>query len=191
MKTRIYQKRRGNIIVLTALMMTGLIAFAAFAIDLGYLYAVRVELQRCADASAIAATWELINKDGNVNTATATSLTTNASTKATQFANLNHVANEAPALGSGDVTVGYIANPASPSDALVTTPAGGLPNAVQIRVQRTSAQNGQVALFCARVLGFDQQALSAQATAAFVSSFSGFRAPADGDTLDILPYALD
>jgi len=191
MKKRILNQRRGNIIVMTALLMTGLIAFAAFAIDLGYLYAVRVELQRCADASAIAATWELIDKDGKAGTATTAGLTTTASTKASQFANLNLVANSAPALGSGDVTVGYIANPSSPSDSLVTTPAGKLPNAVQVRVQRTTAQNGQVPLFFARVLGYDQHALTAQGTAAFVSSFSGFKAPTDGDTLNILPYALD
>src|SRR5262245_12479582 len=101
MKNRIHYQRRGNIIVLTALLMIGLISFAAFAIDLGYLYAVRVELQRCADASAIAATWELIDKDGQAGTATTTGLTTKASTKASQFATLNLVANQAPALGSG------------------------------------------------------------------------------------------
>src|SRR5689334_11490741 len=177
MKSRIQHQRRGNIIVMTALMMTGLIAFAAFAIDLGYLYAVRVELQRCADASAIAAAWELIDKDGKAGTATTAGLTTTATTKASQFAALNLVGNQAPALGSGDVTVGYMANPSSPGDALVTTPAGKLPNAVQICVQRTTAQNGQVPLFFARVLGYDQHALTAQGTAAFVSSFSGFRAP--------------
>ena len=191
MKSRIHHQRRGNIIVVTALLMTGLIAFAAFAIDLGYLYAVRVELQRCADASAIAAAWELIDKNGQAGTATTTGLTTTASTKASQFAALNLVSNQAPGLGTGDVTVGYMANPASPSDTLVTTPAGKLPNAVQIRVQRTSDQNGQVPLFFARVLGYDHEALTAQATAAYVSSFSGFKAPSDGDTLNILPFALD
>jgi Flp pilus assembly protein TadG len=191
MKSRIVHQRRGNIIVLTALMLTGLIAFAAFAIDLGYLYAVRVELQRSADAAAIAAAWELIDKDGKAGTQTATGLTTSASTKASQFAALNLVANQAPALGSGDMVVGYMSNPASPSNALATTPTGMLPNAVQVRVQRTSDQNGQVPLFFARALGFDKQSLSAQATAAYVSTFAGFRTPADGDTLNILPFALD
>ncbi|HEY2415538.1 MAG TPA: TadG family pilus assembly protein [Pirellulaceae bacterium] len=191
MKSRIHHQRRGNIIVMTALMLTGVIAFAAFAVDLGYLYAVRVELQRCADASAIAAAWELIDKDGPAGTQTTTRLTTNASTKASQFAALNHVASEAPALGGGDVVVGYMANPSSPSDALITTPTGSLPNAVQIRVQRTSDQNGQVPLFFARVLGYDRESLTAQATAAYVSSFSGFKAPTNGDTLNILPFALD
>src|SRR4051812_27985726 len=192
MKSRIHHCRRGNIIVMTALMLTGVIAFAAFAVDLGYLYAVRVELQRCADASAIAAAWELIDKDGQAGTQTTTRLTTNANTKASQFAALNLVSSQAPGLGTGDVTVGYMANPSSPTDTFLNTPPNGkMPNAVQIRVQRTSAQNGQVPLFFARVLGYDHESLTAQATAAYVSSFSGFRAPADGDTLNILPFALD
>jgi hypothetical protein len=84
-----------------------------------------------------------------------------------------------------------MSDPASPSNALITTPTGSLPNAVQVRVQRTSNQNGQVPLFFARVLGYDKESLTAQATAAYVSSFSGFRAPSDGDTLNILPFALD
>jgi hypothetical protein len=191
MKKRILHRRRGNILAMTALLMTVLIAFLAFAIDLGYLYAVRVELQRSADAAAIAAAWELIDKDGKAGTQTPVVLTSTATLKASQFAALNQVGNQAPQLGSGDVMVGYISNPSSPGDALGETPVGLLPNAVQVRVQRTDAQNGQVPLFFARVLGVDQSALDAQATAAYISSFSGFRAPADGSNLNILPFALD
>lgn len=190
MKNRI-RRRRGNILALTALLMTALVAFLAFAIDLGYLYAVRAELQRAADSSAIAAAWELIDKDGRVGTQTTTGLTSTASSKASQFAALNQVGSTAPTLGTGDISVGYMANPASPGDAMTSTPSGKLPNAVQIRVQRSSEQNGQVPLFFARVLGVDHSSLEAQATAAYISTFSGFRAPADGSNLNILPFALD
>jgi hypothetical protein len=48
-----------------------------------------------------------------------------------------------------------------------------------------------VSLFFAKALGNDQVALEAQATAALVSSFIGFEAPADGSNLNILPFALD
>jgi len=58
-------------------------------------------------------------------------------------------------------------------------------------VQRTSNQNGQIPLFFARAIGATQQSLQAQATAALVSSFSGFKAPSDGSNLNILPFALD
>jgi hypothetical protein len=58
-------------------------------------------------------------------------------------------------------------------------------------VQRSNAQNGQVSLFFAKALGHDDASLDAQATAALVSTFSGFQAPADGSNLNILPFALD
>jgi Flp pilus assembly protein TadG len=171
--------------------MTAMISLLAFAIDLGYAYSVRTELQRSADAAAIAAAWELIDKNGNPTNSSASTLTSNARTKASQFAGLNHVCNTAPALSTGDVTVGYMSNPSSPSCAITTTPAGSLPNSVQVTVERTSDQNGQVPFFFAKALGFDQTSMSAQGTAAFVTSFSGFKAPSDGTNLNILPFALD
>jgi Flp pilus assembly protein TadG len=184
-------RRKGNVLVMTALLMTVLIAFLAFAIDVGYVYAVRAELQRSADAAAIAAAWELIDKDGKAGTQTTTGLTTTATGKASQFAALNKVGNDAPALAGDDVLVGYMANPSNPSSALASTPNGLLPNAVRVKVQRTSAQNGSVPFFFAKAIGFDETAMDAEATAAFISSFSGFQAPADGSNLNILPFALD
>jgi Flp pilus assembly protein TadG len=186
-----YCRRKGNILVMTAVLMTGLVAVLAFAVDIGYIYAVRTELQRSADAAAIAAAWELIDKNGKPGNETSATLAYSATGKAAQFAGLNTVTNAAPTLSTSDVVVGYMANPSSPNDAIVSTPLGILPNAVQVHVQKTSAQNGQVPFFFARVLGFDQTAMDAQATAAYISSFAGFRAPADGSNLNILPFALD
>src|SRR5262245_9434665 len=191
MKRRNATRRRGNILILTAVLMTALIALLAFAIDLGYAYTARAELQRSADAAAIAAAWELIDKKGNPTNESATTLSTNASTKASTFAGLNRVCANAPALAGSDVTVGYMSNPSNPDCAMVTPPSGKLPNAVQVRVQKTGDQNGKVNFFFARVLGFNDTAMQAQATAAFVSSFSGFQMPKDGSNLGILPYALD
>src|SRR5262249_2946690 len=91
-------RRKGNVVVMTAFLMIGLIAFVALAVDIGYLYTVRNELQRSADAAAIAATWELIDKDNKPGSQTAEGLATNARTKAVQFASLNKVGNEAPGL---------------------------------------------------------------------------------------------
>jgi len=84
-----------------------------------------------------------------------------------------------------------MSNPSSQSCAITTTPAGSVANAVQVTVERTSDQNGQVPFFFAQALGYTQTSMSAQATAAFVNSFSGFKMPADGSNLNILPYALD
>jgi len=188
---RTLDRRPGNIVAMTAVLMIVMIAFVALAVDIGYLYTVRNELQRSADAAAIAATWELIDKDGQVGTETADSLSASARTKAAQFASLNKVGNQSPGLAGDDVNVGYMANPSDPNGAMVATPNGKLPNAVYVRVQRTSAQNGQIPLFFARAIGFSTVNESAEATAAFKSGLSGFTMPADGSNLNILPFALD
>jgi Flp pilus assembly protein TadG len=191
MNRRSLRRRKGNIIVLTAVLLVACVALLAMSIDVGYLYSIRTELQRSADSAAIAAAWELIDQNGSAGDADGEDLSANAIAKATQFAALNAVGTTSPALGDSDVVVGYMANPSAPNSALVPTPLGILPNAVQARVQRTSAQNGQVSLFFGRVLGVNQAGLEAEATAVFVSSFIGFQAPSDGSNLGILPFALD
>jgi Flp pilus assembly protein TadG len=186
-----HRDRRGNVLVMTCLLMVGMIAFVALAVDVGYLYTVRNELQRTADASAIAAAWELVENDTMDSDFCVDDLHTNARSTAAQFAALNKVGNSEPGLGTDDVFVGYMANPQDPADPLVTAQPGVLPNAVQVRVRRTDEQNGEVSLFFARALGFDKQSMKAQATAALVQGFSGFHAPGDGSNLDFLPFALD
>src|SRR5262245_37517727 len=58
--------RRGAIMVLAAILMTSLIGLIAFSVDYGYLLKVRTDLQRSADASALAAVQDLIRKpDGS------------------------------------------------------------------------------------------------------------------------------
>jgi Flp pilus assembly protein TadG len=58
------RRRRGAVLVMTALTMTGLMIATAFAVDLGRLYVLRSELQTAADAAALAAAVRL-NGDWN------------------------------------------------------------------------------------------------------------------------------
>src|SRR5262245_31022774 len=106
-RTRLLRRRpacrRGNILAITAVFMTVMVAFLALTIDIGYLNSARTDLQRSADAAAIAATWELMDRNGQPGTATASHLTNNANAKAAQFAALNKIGTEAPQLASGDV----------------------------------------------------------------------------------------
>ena len=53
MCARLSHPRSGNILVLTAFMIVGMMALLAFAIDLGYLYVAKTELQRSADSAAM------------------------------------------------------------------------------------------------------------------------------------------
>ena len=59
MKSRNYRTRRkGSVVVLTAFMMVAMFAMLAFAVDIGFYQATQTQLQRTADAAAIAATGE-------------------------------------------------------------------------------------------------------------------------------------
>lgn len=183
--------RRGNVIVLSAVLMVAMMAMIAFAVDLGYLYNARTEMQRAADASAIAACWELIDEDVVTGITNAEALAGDARSKAQEFVGYNRITQSAATLATDDVQIGYIASPNDPSSPFLTTGYTAAPNAVRIRIRRNSEQNGVVPLFFAPVLGVDSATLEAEATAAYLPGISGFRAPSDGSSLGILPYALD
>jgi hypothetical protein len=53
------QKRRGNVLVLSAVLMIVMMAMVAFACDVGYVCLMRGELQRAVDAAALAGAAEL------------------------------------------------------------------------------------------------------------------------------------
>jgi len=182
--------RKGNILVLTAFMMVLLFGLLAFAVDLGYLHVARTELQRSADAAAMAAAWELIDEDALFGYGDAENTAEAARATAAAYALLNRVTTQSPWLAQQDVLVGYLANPFDPAQEFVLD-SGNPPNAVQVRVRKTADQNGAVPLFFARALGTADCSLEAQATAALLANLGGFGSRADGGNLEILPFALD
>jgi Flp pilus assembly protein TadG len=184
------RRRRGNVLVLCAFMMVGLMAMIAFAVDIGYILVARDQLQRAADASALAAAWELIDADAPKGDSDVMQMIGNARSIAREYAARNTVLTSAPTLGQGDVRVGYLSNPLDPA-CVFTTVGSGMPNAVQVSIRRAADQNGEVPLFFAPVLGVDRVATEAQATAVLINSIGGFQAPTDGSNLNILPFALD
>ena len=176
--------------VLSVMCMVLLFAILAFAVDLGYLSMVRTQLQRTADASALAATQSLMEGVIALNRTNYPYAVSGARYTATQYAQMNKVLASQPALAESDVTVGYLSNPSDPNEPLNASGLRGY-NAVQVRVQRTTNQNGAVPLFFARVLGIDRKGSQAMATAAFLDNISGFKAPSDGSNLEMLPIALN
>lgn len=183
--------RRGNTLVLSAILMVAMMGMIAFSVDLGYLYNVRTEMQRASDAAAIAACWELIDP-GIVNGSSNSSLlTSNARSKAQQYVGYNAITQSAAELTNDDVSVGYIADPTDPNSPFMTVGYSGAPNAVRVNIRRTSQQNGAVPLFFGPVLGVNSANLISEATAAYLPGIDGFKVPSDGSNLGILPYALD
>ena len=66
-------RERGQILVLTAMLLTALLAFAGLLVDAGYLYAQRRQAQNAADQAAVAATRVLL-EGGSTSSAIAAAL---------------------------------------------------------------------------------------------------------------------
>ncbi len=179
------RNRKGSVLVLTALLMVAMLAVLAFSVDLGYILVARTELQRTADAAAVAAAWQLIEEegwDGSPETVAT----------ADKYAVSNKVLQSASLLAESDIDVGRLNNPTDMSEEI----SYGDPtdyNAVEVRIRRTANQNGAVPLFFARAMGFQNADVDGQATAAFYTNLRGFEVPAKpGDrNIQILPFALD
>jgi len=183
--------RPGAVAVFTLCILVAMMVIIALAVDIGYLVFVATELQRTADAAAIAATWRLVEQDG-LGIPLAADDVEAIRTTASQFASFNGVANSTVTLTDDDVTIGNLAYPFSADSAITFTDPSHF-NAVKVRVRKTSSAdgNGAAPLFFARILGVNGCDMQREATAAFLGNSSGFRTPSDGRNLDILPFAVD
>jgi Flp pilus assembly protein TadG len=192
---RVRQTRQGAIAILAAILSIVLIGMVAFSVDIGYVLSAKEELQRTADASALAACWEFGERlsDGYSQTDAAAF----ARTTAAQYASLNHVTGSSMTVETnscnhpdGGIVFGYIADFSDSQSPFQTGSTNGY-NAVRIRLDKDSSANGEVPYYFAKVFGLDGQDLHTEAIAGLVRNIKGFQAPADGENLDILPYALD
>jgi hypothetical protein len=191
MKIRHSRRRRsGTVMVLAAIMMIALFAFLAFAVDLGYIQCTSTQLQRSADAAAIASAWELIGNN-DLNGGDPSIAVCNVSTAARKYVALNTVGGGTPTLAASDVTSGYLQNPSDQTQRICTTASPAIFNTVEIRVRKAADTGGEVPLFFARLMGIDSVSRQAAATAAFINNFSGFDVTSSGGTINILPFALD
>jgi Flp pilus assembly protein TadG len=187
--------RRGAITILAAVLSIVMLGMVAFCVDLGYILSAKEEMQRTADASALAACWEFGQQLANGYDATGASGM--ARSTAVEYANLNKVTGKGMIVDAntandpaGDVTFGYVSDFSSSAD-MFTTGTASQYNAVRVRVHKDSSVNGEVPYFFAKIFGLDGQVLHSEATAAIVRSIKGFQSPSDGGNLDLLPFTLD
>ncbi len=159
-------KQQGASLVLTVMMLTGILGFFALAIDVGYLFVVRNQLQNAADSAALSGANYLYPLES---TSPNWSL---ASSKATTTVQQNKVDNIALAVGT--INTGYwniTGSPtglhASKSDA-ISSSNYDYP-AVQVTITKT-ATNAVVNTFFAGVLGI--KFFSPSATAVAVGGLS-------------------
>ncbi len=156
------RRRRGAVAILVAVCLTVILGFAALAIDVGHIYDVQTELQRTADAAALAAVAEL---GGGRSEGVAMD---SARQVASDYAAINEVMNAPVLLANADVVFGRAYMPSGTSK-YVFEASEEDPNAVRVRARRTAdSPSGAVPLFFARVLGIATTDVAAQATATLI-----------------------
>lgn len=158
-------RRRGATAVMVMVMVVTLLGFAALTIDVGAMYNAKADLQRCADAAALAAAAQL----GDYSTGDPASM---AAAAAEDMVGRNAVLGHAVQIGVGDVVFGradYLEDPPTGQRAFSFVPGGDIPDAVRVRVRMTrDSPNGRFGLFFAPILGHTGADISAQATAVMI-----------------------
>jgi hypothetical protein len=186
------RRREGKVLTLAALMLVPLSAITALALDLGQIAFVRNELQNAADAAALAGTMRLrgleaqqktmlgytyIQGNNNIRTEAQRFVQQNKAGFESLVANLNIGNNPA-----GDIVIGYI-SPLNPSAPM--TYSGPRWNSVRVTTYRNTSHSGRLPLLFGRILGREDQEVTATATATLTSDGWGHALPI---TIDIEDY---
>ena len=167
-------KRRGAIVVLTAVMLTVFVAALALSIDYGVVLKAKTDLQRAADASALAAVQDLMTNEGNPNL-------DDVRTTARGFAasNMNDSSFQVP---NGDIVIGRYDPPTAYSS--FTIQNNGIFDTVQVTLKQDGVNNAPVSLFFAPLFGVGNVNVQATATAVLQ------KATSLGPGADILPFGV-
>ena len=170
------QPRRGAIAVLTAVLVLPLLGMLAFSIDVGFLLKKRAELQRAADAAALAAVVDLVpdpygNQDLDKVRATVRQYAADNITDISGFTVLD-----------SDITIGRY----DPETVYTnfTILDDGIFDTVRVTLRRDSAANSPIPLLFGRVFGILDSEVSATGTA--VLQKASILRPGIG----VLPFSL-
>ncbi len=188
--------RRGSILVLSTFLLIVAFALAAFAIDLGFITASRAELQKTADAAALAALIELGEGYGVGSSLTPAQVDAAARQAVVDVAAVNRAAGRTSVYADGarDVRLGqYVWNPDSGSWEKVWGQAPYTLVEVTLHRDQAGSTNGDspLSLYFAPVIGSRQANLVTQSTTALIPGAGVRVAPGSGRAADVLPIALD
>ncbi len=158
-----YCDRRGGVLVLTAVLLTVLLGFVSFTVDVGYIVLWRTKCQVAADGAALAAAQDLQKGSSSPTTSRNTAI---------EVSGLNFPEGIPNGTWAQDVVFGTW------DIKLATfTPLSGAAesqaNAVQVTCSRSADRSNALALFFAPVLGCQQTNTSASAIARIKPSRCG------------------
>ena len=184
-----FSARKGAVTVFVAVLLVVLLGCAALAVDMGYLYVARTELQRAADAGALAG---------------AQGLGRSADNPFDEFIYIWSIYNQAEAAAEAntcagvavsiekmtDVQIGYLNDPRDLDGTLQTVPLDQC-NAVKVTARRTaSSPGGALGLFFGPVLGISHSDVSATAIAVIDDRFYAY-SPVSVGGVGAIPLSLD
>ena len=155
------QRRRAVVAVQVGVFAMVLVGFAALTIDVGAMYNAKADLQRTADAAALAAAGRLSEYDDECPLELARDA-------AVEFAYENTVFGRTMRIDPDqDVTFGR-ANFDVESNSYTFWETNKLPDAVRVTVRMTDQSNGKLTLYFARVFGVEAADMQASALAVMV-----------------------
>lgn len=154
-------RRRGAVAVMVAICMVVLLGFAALAIDVGAMYNARGDLQRSADAAALAAAAMLSDYDLD-------DPVTSARATAQEFVELNPAMGKFVTAAPEDIT--FLRTRFLAAENKYTfSPTESMPDAVRVSVRMTEGSpNGPLGLYFAGIFGKHSTDVSASAVAGMV-----------------------
>lgn len=187
-------ERAGNVLVLTAGTLVLVFAFTAFTVDVGYITLTKAELEKSADASALAASIELADAFGPGKFVTSTQAEANARAAAVAVAAANRAGGRSSVYADSARDVRFGKYSWDSASGTYIKEWGVAPyNMVEVTLHRDQAgsSNGDspLDLFFAPVLGHDQANVFARSTSALQAGV-GFR-KVPGQNISILPITLD
>ena len=196
-------RRRGQMAPLLIFLLTVLLAAFAVAVNLGRLWAVRVELQGATDSGCLAAAQVLVDDDLLRNDLNALSpLLDRARAEANTFAQANPVSGQLFSLDpnpsnlpDGDILFGTLDNPLSkvftPTDGVNNPAVTALPliDAVRVRGVLSSARGNAPGLIFGNVTGIGNADVQTASTVMHDRDVVGFL-PLWQQPLQIAPLAL-
>lgn len=154
-------RRRGAVAVQVAVASTAIMGFAALTIDVGVVYNAKTDLQRTADAAALAASSKLASFDEGDPMALARA-------EAHRIVQANKVLQQSIAVSDADIEFGravYNDNTGSYD----FQPTTEFPDAVRVTMKKTAGSaNGALPLYFARIFGKQNTDVEAEAVAMMV-----------------------
>ncbi len=182
------QQRKGAVVVMVAVTLVVLLGCAALAVDIGYLYVARAELQRTADAAALAGAEALAR--GSDTPFGEHLYREDIYNQAESYALSNKVLRQGLVLDRNtDITIGYLADPHDRSTTVQIVSLDQC-NAVQVTARRTANNGGEIPLFFAPIWGISSSAVGATAIAVLDDRFYAY-APKPIGGVGAVPLAVD